>query len=300
VAILVAAAFDADEWALWWPLLRAAMPGESLIRERGGVPPAEIDVAIVANPAPGSLRGLPALRLIQSLWAGVDRLVDDASVPVEVPLARMVDPAMNETMAQTALWAVTSLHRDFFAYAVQQRAATWRQLALKRADEVAVAVLGMGQMGQATARRLSDAGYRVIGWHRGGRDALPAVLAQAEIAVNLLPLTAETRGLFDSKMFACLPRGASFVNLARGDHVVERDLLSALDRGHLHHAVLDVFAIEPLPSSHAFWTHPAVTVLPHVAAPTDPRSAALIAARNIAALRAGQPLTNLVDRSRGY
>jgi glyoxylate/hydroxypyruvate reductase len=311
MAILVAAGFSADEWAAWWPLLRAALPGETLIRDRDEAPLHAIDVALVANPPPGSLRDLPCLRLIQSLWAGVDRLLDDASVPVNVPLARMVDPAMNEAMAQTALWAVISLQRGFFAYAAQQRGAVWRQHALRRADELTVAVLGLGEMGRAVAQRIARHGCRVLGWSRSaasidgvqtssGEASLMQVLAQAQIVINLLPLTLATRGLFDAAAFAQMPRGASLVNLARGAHVVEADLLAALDSGQLHHAVLDVFAAEPLPSGHRFWSHPSVTVLPHVAAPTDPRSAVIVVARNVRALREAWPLENLVDRTRGY
>ena len=313
MAILVAAEFNADEWAVWWPLLQAALPDERLVRERDAVPAHEIDAALVANPPPGSLRDLPGLRLIQSLWAGVDRLLADPTVPTHVPLARMVDPAMNEAMAQTALWAVLSLQRGFFGYAAQQRAGIGRQLPLRRADETRVAVLGLGQMGRAVARRLAQQGYPVCGWSRGaapaigidievlsGMAALPQVLAQARIVVNLLPLTPETQGLFDAARFAQMPRGACLVNLARGAHVVEADLLAALASGQLRHAVLDVFAAEPLPGAHPFWSHPAVTVLPHVAAPTDPRSAAPIAARNVIAWRAGRPVEHLVDRARGY
>ena len=311
MTILVAADFSAGEWAQWWPLLEAALPTERLVRDRRDLPLSNIDVALVANPPPGSLRDLPGLRLIQSLWAGVDRLLVDPSVPATVPLARMVDPAMNEAMAQTALWAALSLQRGFFGYAAQQRAGVWRPQPWRRADETTVAVLGLGQMGRTAALRLLQHGYRVLGWSRGtasaegvpvhcGAAALPPLLAQAQIVVNLLPLTPATHGLFNAQTLAQLPRGASLVNLARGAHVVEADLLAALDRGHLHHAVLDVFATEPLPPAHAFWSHPSVTVLPHVAAPTDPRSAAPIAARNVQALRDGRPLEHLVDRTRGY
>ena len=299
MALLVAADFDGDDWAAWWPLLQAALPNEHLLRDRAAVAPHEIEIALVANPPPGSLRGLPKLRLIQSLWAGVDRLLDDTSVPVEVPLARMVDPAMNRAMAQTALWAVTSLQRGFFAYAAQQRAGVWKQHALRRADAVTVTVLGMGQMGQAAAQLLTQHGHRVLGWRRSAGPLAP-VLAQADVVVNLLPLTAETRGLLNAAAFAQMPRGASLVNLARGAHVVEADLLAALATGQLNHAVLDVFATEPLPPGHPFWLHPAITVLPHVAAPTDPHSAAAVAANNVLALREGRPLQNLVDRTRGY
>jgi glyoxylate/hydroxypyruvate reductase A len=297
MSILLAGEFDAAERAQWLGLLRAALPGERI--ETGAGDAAAVDIAIVANPPTGALRGLPNLRLIQSLWAGVDRLLADASIPPEVPLARMVDPAMNEAMAETALWAVLSLQRDFVDYAAQQRERRWLQHPQRRAEDVQVAVLGLGQMGRAVARRLAANGYAVAGWStREGR--LDALLAASDIVVNLLPLTLATRGLFDARRFAAMRRGASLVNLARGAHVVDADLLAALDGGQLRHAVLDVFHSEPLPPQHAYWSHPRVTVLPHVAAQTDPRSAAAIAAANVKRLRTGEPVANLVDRSRGY
>jgi glyoxylate/hydroxypyruvate reductase A len=283
-----------------------------LQRERSELAAGEgIDIALAANPPPAALAGLPRLRLIQSLWAGVDKLLADASVPVDVPVARMVDPAMNEAMAETALWAVLSVQREFFAYARQQREPVWRQLPQRRADETTIAVLGLGQMGRTCALRLAGNGYRVAGWSRSetklvgiatfaGEAALLPVLADADVVVNLLPLTDATRGLFNAQTFARMRRGSALVNLARGAHVVEDDLLDALASGQLGHAVLDVFAGEPLPAAHPFWAHPRITVLPHVAALTDPRSAALIVARNISALREGRALENLVDRSRGY
>lgn len=311
MAVLVAANFDAEAWARWWPALEAALPGERLVRNRADVPAASIDIALVANPPAGALAGLPALRLVQSLWAGVDRLLDDPSVPVDVPLARLVDPAMNERMAETALWAVLGLHRGGFAYARQQRAAHWQPLPLRRADEVVVGVLGLGQMGLATARRLTANGYTVIGWRRetlpldgidtrAGAAGWHEVLAAADVIVDLLPLTPATRAIFDSAAFTRMRPGAGFVNLARGAHVVDADLLEALESGHLDHAVLDAFHAEPLPPAHPFWSHPRVTVLPHDAAPTDPRSAAAVVARNVGALRQGEPLADLVDRGRGY
>jgi len=301
MAILLAADFDDAERARWSALLRAALPGETLLTERTGIDDATIDIAIVANPPRGALAGLPRLRFVQSLWAGVDRLLADPTVPADVPLARMVDPAMNAAMAETALWAVLQLHRDFIDYARQQREGHWQPRAQRRADDVPVAVLGLGQMGGAVARRLTDNGYPVSGWStRAGEAPLPELLGRAEIVVNLLPLTPATHGFFDAARFAQMRAGASLVNFARGAHVVEADLLAALDRGHLRHAVLDVFDTEPLPPGHPFWSHPRITVLPHVAAQTDPRSAAAIAAANVRALREGRAPQHLVDRQRGY
>jgi len=221
----------------------------------------------------------------------VDRLLVDPTLPAGVPIARMVDPAMNAAMAETALWATLALHRGFFANALAQRSALWQQQAQRRTGALQVLVLGLGQMGQAAARAIAAHGYRVAGFGAHAREdtsalagitchhgaaALAALLPASDIVVNLLPLTAATRGLLDARLFARLPRGAAIVNLARGAHLVDDDLLAALDSGQIGHAVLDVFHTEPLPTAHAFWRHPRVTVLPHVAAQTDPDSAAQV------------------------
>jgi glyoxylate/hydroxypyruvate reductase A len=178
---------------------------------------------------------------------------------------------------------------------------------------VQVLVLGLGTMGAAVSAALAAQGYAVTAWRR--RDAAPgpsgvtvlhgaqgleAGLAAAEVVLNLLPLTPHTRGLIDAGFLGRMQPGAALVNFGRGGHVVEADLLAALSAGRLAHAVLDVFATEPLPASHPFWQHPCVTVLPHVAALTDLRSAADVVASNLARLQAGQPLLHLVDRARGY
>jgi glyoxylate/hydroxypyruvate reductase len=298
--VLLTGRFDADERQAWWQALRVAAPQCSWYRDDEPFDRTLIDAAVVANPEPGVLAQLPKLRLIQSLWAGVDKLLADTTLPAQVPLARMVDPAMNAAMAESALWAVLGLHRRFFDYAAQQSRAQWLPLPQRRADEVRVLVLGAGQMGMAVAQRLTAQGYRVTSWRARDPAPLTDALRDAEIAINLLPLTPATRGLLGARCFAALPPGASIVNLARGAHVVDADLLAALGSGHLHRAVLDVFHSEPLPSDHPFWHHPQITVLPHVAALTDERSAAQVVAGNLRALACSQPVANVVDRTRGY
>ena len=298
--VLLCGSYDAAEEADWQKALTSALPeADWLDLAAARRAPDEVDAAVVANPPPGSLQGLPRLRLIQSLWAGVDRLLTDATLPPGVPLARMVDPSMNAAMAETALWAVLSLHRDYFGYTRQQHLGLWQALPQRRADEVRVLVLGQGQMGRTAAQRVAQQGYRVQGYKRDS-GPLAGFLAQAEIVINLLPLTPDTRGLLDARFFAALPGGAALVNLARGAHVVDEDLLGALDRGRLRHAVLDVFHTEPLPDGHRYWKHPRVTVLPHAAAATDPRSAAQVAADNLRAAMTGAPVAHLVDRAKGY
>lgn len=310
--ILLCGSFDDQARNEWLAVLRAAFPDGRWLTPQDSFDPAKIEAAVVANPLPGSLQRLPNLRLIQSLWAGVDRLMQDASLPSQVPVARMVDPTMNQAMAQTALWATLSLHRGFFRYAAQQHSGVWQQWPQRRADEVSVTVLGMGQMGRCCAHALAAQGYKVTGWRAKpaatgdgiesytGHKALATLLAESDVVINLLPLTAETRGILNARLFANMRYGAGLVNLARGAHLVEADLLAALGEGRIGHAVLDVFDQEPLPVDHPFWQHPQVTLLPHVAAITDNRSAASIVAENLRALRDGTPLANLVDRARGY
>lgn len=312
--LLLAGQFDAAERDRWYGALAQAMPQHHLAVADELFDRTRIEAAIVANPLPGSMRGLPKLRLIQSLWSGVEGLLSDDSVPAGVPIARMVDPALAAAMGETALWAVLSLHRGFYAYARQQRQMQWRQLPQLRADELSITVLGLGTMGQACVRALAPHGYRVTAWTRSdtprdlppgvthihGDEALWPCLHASSIVVNLLPLTPATRGLLDARFFAAMPRGAALVNLARGAHVVEADLRAALATGRLGHAVLDVFEREPLDEKHPFWRHPRVSVLPHAAALTDPRSASLLAAANVQALLDGQPIAHLIDRARGY
>jgi glyoxylate/hydroxypyruvate reductase A len=279
--------------ATWRRELAAALPEASWSDDDR-----DAEVAVVANPPPGALAAMPRLRFIQSLWAGVDRLLGDATLPPGVPVARMVDPVMSLAMAESALWAVLALHRGFFDYQQRQREGVWQQHAQRRADEVPVLILGQGEMGRAVAARLAPLAYRVEGWHRGV-DLAP-LLAGAEIVINLLPLTPATRGLLDARFFAALPRGAAIVNFGRGAHTVDADLVAALDAGQLRHAVLDVYAIEPLPAGHPFWAHPRVTMLPHAAALTDARSASAVAAANLRAWRDGRAPAHIVDRQRGY
>jgi len=307
---------DAPQWRA---ALSAAAPevtwhSESAIAESLA---REIEVAVVANPAPGALSGFPQLKFVQSLWAGVDRLLEDPTIPKHLVLARMVDPALGAAMAETALWATLSLHRGFFRYAQQQAHGQWRHLPQPCAHQVRVTVLGMGEMGSAVANRLVQQGYPVRGWRLGagsgrhsvavagvgvevGRASLKPLLAQTDILLNLLPLTTQTRGLINREFLYSLPPGAALVNLARGGHVVDTDLVNALNHGQISHAVLDVFATEPLPISHVFWRHPCVTVLPHAAAITNPETAAQVVAHQLRVWRSGQPLSHQVERGRGY
>ena len=275
-----------------------------------GGDPADIDMALVWKPPHGLLASLPNLKLIVSLGAGVESLLLDPTLP-DVPLVRMVSEGLTVDMAGYVALQVLRWHRQLDAYKELQQAGSWKPLGHKPASEVSVGILGLGELGTASARTLLSMDYRVLGWSRSpkaldgvegfaGPEGLAAMLPQCDLLVCLLPLTPDTQGILNRDLFAALPQGAVVVNAARGGHLVEDDLLAALDSGHLAGASLDVFVEEPLPEGHPFWRHPKVHVTPHVAAITHASRSADVVAEAVRAFREGRPLPNLVDRSKGY
>ena len=272
--------------------------------------PADIDMALVWKPPHGLLASLPNLKLIVSLGAGVESLLLDPTLP-DVPLVRMVSEGLTVDMAGYVALQVLRWHRQLDENREQQRAAVWHQIGHKPASEVRVGILGLGELGTASAKTLLSMDYRVLGWSRtpkaiegvesfAGTDGLAAMLPQCDLLVCLLPLTDGTRGILNRDLFAALPRGAVVINAARGAHLVEADLLEALESGHLRGASLDVFVEEPLPADHPFWHHPKVHVTPHMAAVTHASRSAEVVAEAVRAFREGRPLPNLVDRKQGY
>jgi len=300
-----------EDPARWLPLLRAALPRERFHPWPEIPDPAAIDVALVARPPEGALRGFTNLKLIQSLWMGVDGLLADPTLPREVPLARMVDPGMLAAMSETVLACVLDWHRNLHRYRAQQSARLWRALPQLLASDRTVGLLGLGELGRDAAAKLLGLGFKVCGWSRrpktlpgleclSGNDGMREVLARSGALVCLLPLTAQTHGILNARTLELLPEGACVINVGRGAHLVERDLLAALDSGRLAHAWLDVFETEPLPAAHPFWMHPGVTLTPHVAALTEPRTALVKIVANVERVRRGEPPADLIDRQTGY
>jgi glyoxylate/hydroxypyruvate reductase A len=267
--------------------------------------------ALVWKPPHGWLAGFPNLRAIFSLGAGVDALLDDPALPAAVPLTRMVDAGMGRQMAEYAAWGVMHFHRGMQRYANQQRACDWRPHPGTPARQFRVGLLGLGVLGEQAARLIAATGYPVAAWTRtprqvpgienfAGAAALPAFLARTQVLINFLPLTPDTRGMLDATLFAQLPRGAAVINLARGPHLVDADLLAALDADHLSGALLDVFHAEPLAPDHPFWQHPKIVVTPHIAAITMADEAASQVIDNVRRLERGEAPLHTVDRDRGY
>jgi len=311
--LVLTGAFAPGEEAIWLDALRRAMPEERILRLQEVAAPDEVEVAIVANPDPAVVRRFPALRWVQSLWAGVEKLVAEPAF-ASLPVVRMIDPQLARTMAEAVLAWTLYLHRDMPAYLAQQRARQWRQLPYVAPADRRVGLLGLGTLGEAAAHVLRQAGFSVQGWSRtlkrfdpqagvatfSGSDGLDEMVSRTDILVCLLPLTRQTRHLVDGTLLRRLPAGASVVNFGRGPLMRTSDLLAALDAGRLAHAVLDVFDEEPLPQASPLWLHPRVTVLPHISADTDPATASLIVAGNVARWRHSGAIPPAVDRARGY
>jgi len=253
---------------------------------------------------------MPNLKVLFSSGAGIDH-VDLSAIPAHVPLVRMVEPGIINGMVEYVSLAVLALHRDFFDYVAQKAARSWNPLEVPPASARTIGVMGLGSLGCAVLERLASFGFRLRGWNRSprtldgvetfdGDGQLRPFLAGCDVLVCLLPLTPATHGILNRDLFSALPAGASLVNVGRGPHLVDADLLAALDAGHLSRAILDVTDPEPLPSEHPFWTHPRVFVTPHVASMTQPETAAPILLDNIRRHRRGEALLGVVDRRRGY
>jgi glyoxylate/hydroxypyruvate reductase A len=273
--------------------------------------PAEIDYAFVWHPPAGLFLRLSNLRVIFSLGAGVESLLANPEIPPAIPLIRMVDPSLATGMAEFVLMQVLHYHRRMPEVAANQRARLWQPLRPPVAQDRRVGILGYGQLGAHCAEVLVRLGFDVAIWSRqprhgagitcfAGREELAPFFARSEIVVCLLPLTPDTAGILDAAAFAAMPRGGFVINAGRGGHLVEADLLAALDHGQIAGATLDVFTVEPLPPAHPFWAHERITVVPHISALTQPRTAVPIIADNIRRHRSGLPLLHAVDRGRGY
>jgi glyoxylate/hydroxypyruvate reductase A len=273
--------------------------------------PEAIDYALMWKPEPGLLAGLPNLKAIFSLGAGIDHLASDPYLPQHIPTTRMVDPGLTSGMTEYVVMQVLYHHRAMLDYRAQQHRKEWRELSYCAAWNRKVSVLGLGVLGRDAAEKLALLRLDVAGWARSpkqiegvtcyhGPEGLQEIVARSEILVNLLPLTTETQGLLNQALFDRLPKGACVINVARGGHLIEADLLVALDSGQIDSATLDVFQTEPLAQESPLWTHPRVIITPHMSSITLPETASRSVVENIRRIEAGQPPHHVVDFDKGY
>jgi glyoxylate/hydroxypyruvate reductase A len=312
-AILVAV--DGPAAGEWAALLRTRAPGRDIQVWPDAIGnPADIGVACVWLPPRGLLARFPNLKAILNLGAGVDRLLGDPDLP-DVPIARVAHPDLTARVVEYVVLHVLMHHRRQRLYDAQQRERRWQVHDQPAAAEVAIGVMGLGTIGSVAARTLARLGFQVAGWSRTAH-ALPGIrtfaapeldafLARTEILICLLPQTPRTEGLLNLGLFRKLRRdgaagGAYLINASRGGLQVDADVVAALDHGTLAAATLDVFTQEPLPASSPLWSHPKVTITPHNAGDIAPKAFADEVIAQIERVDRGEPMTNRVDRTRGY
>lgn len=290
------------------PLFQAALPNCQLLPWSENVTGSYL---ITWKPEDKIFR-TPELEVVFSLGAGIDAFLNAQSLPASVDIVRLEEAGMGEQMLEVALYAVLHYSRDMVRLNQAQRQQQWlgESTPKKHPFSTQVGIMGLGQLGGFVAKHLAALGYPVSGYSRSEKDLpniqcfsgkqLDEFLAHSEVLINLMPLTAETVHFLNQSLFAKLPTGAYLVNIARGKHLVEADLIPALDSGQLSGAYLDVFETEPLPVSHDFWQDGRITITPHLAAITLPDEAVKQISRNILAHQKGEPMTGLVNRERGY
>ena len=291
--------------ATWLAELRTGGPEFAFVPWLELAEPAAVEAAVVWRPPAAMLEQLPNLRVICAMGAGVDYLFA-ARLDPKVPVVRLVDPVMSERMASYVLAAVLYHQRQLGSYREQQRERVWRQMMHADTADVRIGIMGLGPRGRASAELLKRVGYDVAGWSRrprsiagvrcfAGPAEFDAFLGRSDFLVCLLPLTPATRGILRRATFDALPAGAVLINAARGDHLIEADLLAALDAGRLAGAVLDVFSIEPLPADHPLWRHPNVLITPHIASLSNPTTGAARIVTTLRAVQAGEQPAHVVD-----
>ena len=298
---------DFDE-AAWIPGLQAALPGADVTLWTPGAPAA--DYAVVWKPPQHMLDEQQALKAIFNTGAGVDALMK-LRLPAGVPVIRLDDAGMSVQMAEYVCHAVIRHFREFDGYEADMANGKWSFRKPRSRLDYPVGILGLGVLGERVAKAVAQFDFPVNGWSRSpkglegvqcfhGEAQLQDFLAASRIVVCLLPLTQETDSILNARTLACIRPGGYLINVARGAHVVDADLLAAIDSGHLAGATLDVFRVEPLPQGHVFWNHPQITVTPHTSARTLRSESIAQIARKIAALQGGQRVAGLVDAGRGY
>lgn len=286
-----------------------------VVLEPDGPADPTITYAVVWKQRPHILASLPNLRAIFSIGAGVDHIFNDPGVP-EVPIVRVVAENLTQYMTEYVTWRVLDHHRQGFLYRAQQKQKIWHEPPQRPAQDIAVGIMGFGNLGRAAARALLALGFRVNGWSRTGNSeegvttfagdaGLVPFLNATDILVVLLPLTPATRGMVDYRLLRELRRrnglgGSVLINAGRGRLQRDDDILRALDDGTLKEASLDVFEAEPLARTSPLWAHPKVFVTPHAAATSDPAHLAAPMLSQMAAFERGEPLQNVVDREAGY
>lgn len=298
------------DYSHWSPVLRAVLAPYDLRIAPEAVDPESVTYLAGWKLFPGDARNWPNLKAVLGFGAGVNQYVGHPEFPAHAALIRMIEPGLSQQMKEYVVGYVLRFHREH-DHLRDLATGPWGSVIPKSAGERRIGIMGLGEMGRVCAEALQFLGFPVQGWSRGpknlpgvesfyGRDGLAPFLASSDILVCLLPLTKETEDILNRETLGRLPRGACLINAARGRHLVEEDLLPLLDSGHLDQVVLDVFRTEPLPPAHPFWSHPNLHITPHLAAITNPATAAQSLKESIEMIERGERPPGWVDLARGY
>jgi glyoxylate/hydroxypyruvate reductase A len=303
--------FPAAETQDWWLELMVELLPDWTIASFDDAQADDVKYAVVWRPPTGAIAKFPNLKAIVSVGAGIDHVLADSLLPQGIPIIRTVGDDLTQRMQEYVALHALRHHRDMPRQLQAQAEKDWHSIVVPVAPKRIVGVMGLGNLGSAAARVLSHIGFQVRGWSKSpktldgiatfaGDATLPQFLDGCEILVNLLPLTEATTEILNTRLFAGLAPGACVINCARGQHLVDEDLLAALASGQIKQATLDVFHQEPLPEDHPFWTHPAVTVTPHIASRIDAATGAHLIAENLKLFEATGTCPDVADAARGY
>lgn len=295
----------------WRAALSDAFPQDDILDGIDFDGGSAIDIVVMGPPVEGLFARLPNLKLVISQRAGIDDLIADPDLAPDVMVCRAQDPAGDRMLEDYAMLLTLFHHRNMLDFLAANQTAEWLNPGVLLAKDRRVGVMGLGVLGIWVARRLRDAGFATAGWARTprtepgmdcfyGPDQLDAFLNRTEILINLLAVTPETMNIINANSLAKLPKGAAIINLGRGEHIVDDDLIAAIDSGHIDSATLDAFRVEPVPGDHPFWKHPRITVMPHTARRPLPEALTAGIIENIRRFKAGDPLLLAADRDRGY
>lgn len=272
---------------------------------------AEVDFIVCWKPAIGVISEFPNVRVIQSIGASAEHIIDSQKLNASITLTRVVDEGLTFDMFEFVLTAILLKIKNIDRYGFNQNNQIWEPVDYRSMPDTRVTVLGLGQIGKYVAGKLAGLSFKVKGWSnskkeiRGvecfnGKGEYEDALSGSDFLINLLPLTAVTRDILDLRSLSRLNKGGILINVGRGEHLVEEDLIKLLDSGHLAGAVLDVFREEPLPVGHPFWTHPGITVTPHIASLTNIDTASELVAGNYIRLQNNKDLLHIVSHNKGY
>lgn len=271
----------------------------------------DVEFALAWNHPRGLFKNYPNLKVIASMGAGVDHILSDDGLPEGVKVTRVIDEMLTEDMSDFVLSLVMNHIRGLHYYTRAQQEKKWDRFQYQRPQDTKVGIMGLGVLGNAVADKLHKNFFQVYGWARTekscdnvtsfhGKEQLEEFLKNSQVLVCLLPLTEDTENILNADLFDMLPEGAYVINVARGQHLVEHDLMEMIDKGHLSGATLDVFREEPLPDEHPFWEHSKINITPHIASLTNPASVVPQIIENYERMMENEPLKNKVELDKGY